>query len=569
MPDRSSSQTGSSLAKDDLAAQLDALMAQVDAAEAEARDEQEARERRAGGDRRASGADDRRKPQPATKNQGAKTGAGSTGDDAVRAADRATRQAQDLASQVDAAPSAKAKAAGQPADAGRSPDPDAEAALEDLEDCFASVQEVMEEFGETLEASPESGADGNEVDADEVDAERRVAAAEQVEEEMRGEELVDQLQSMLDDDVATDQAAPVGASPAAGASDKAAEAEAKADPQTANALEAEAPKRGGDRERDASASDDPASPSAPMIQQIDSLLAEHAEEALDGDFEDVVAMLDPADLPRAEEAGAGSDGSERSETDAEGEDGSASDEPAAEGKSVAGKHGEGQRLGEAGSAGVEAEAGTSGDDEDDDELGGGFDSLEALLGDDSELRKADAEAEAPAEGGADAAADDASEAAGVAEAGTATTAEAKTGGDDDFELDLDLDGLFEAPADTPPPPPEPVRSAPVAEGADAEPVQGVYAGEEPEVAEADAAPGSSERSDAGGRASSGGWSVTINAEVLRRVLAVVLGLVFTLCTVMNRPMDKLPADVRQAVAWVALAIAGPGLGLVLYGLLLA
>lgn len=48
-----------------------------------------------------------------------------------------------------------------------------------------------------------------------------------------------------------------------------------------------------------------------------------------------------------------------------------------------------------------------------------------------------------------------------------------------------------------------------------------------------------------------------------------MSLLLTVCALVNKPLDKLPPDIKQTVGWVALAVAGPGMLLIVYGLLRA
>ncbi|MEM9883171.1 MAG: hypothetical protein AAF800_09670 [Planctomycetota bacterium] len=284
----------------------------------------------------------------------------------------------------------------------------------------------------------------------------------------------------------------------------------------------------------------------PLIEQLDSLLADHAEDALAGDFESVESLLgrdDPA---------IGDDAAPPESAEAPEAPGASPPEPEAQ---------------------------------NDDELDGGFASPDEVLGTASPPEPAVGDGEAEAEP-------------------LAETPAEPSGSDDDAEDAFDgldeIDGLFEAPeAMTPrpsPPPPAAEASADDDAGFESDDGDGPDGGfasldtlltaDPPDPADADGAPTVADKPAAGYDATdadagadpetraAGGWSVTLNAAALRRAFQVVkpaaawaMGWALWACVLINAPLGKVPEPWRQAVGWSAWAVAGPGVLLIVYGLL--
>lgn len=241
---------------------------------------------------------------------------------------------------------------------------------------------------------------------------------------------------------------------------------------------------------------------APLIDQIDGLLADHAQDVIAGEFEDVDAILGVPDTSGENVADPVDD-----------------------------LEGDFKTVDEL-------------DEPDDDELEGGFESLNELL----EPEEPD-KAQESADSEDDEACDDldgmfmppsaVSDAPPVEEASPLPEAAAEEDEvpEGDFaSLDAMLNAPVPSPEDAEGAPPDPPTSEPVA----AEPAK---------------------KSDPAPR------RFKFNPAVVRAAAVVVLGGLLSVCALVNKPLDKLPDDMKQAVGWVALAVAGPGLLLVGYGLL--
>ncbi|MEL7087496.1 MAG: hypothetical protein AAGL98_03500, partial [Planctomycetota bacterium] len=242
---------------------------------------------------------------------------------------------------------------------------------------------------------------------------------------------------------------------------------------------------------------------APLIDQIDGLLAENAEDVIAGEFEDVDSILGVPDTSGKHVADPADDPGE-----------------------------------EAGPTPAAAEDNGLGDDE----LEGGFESLNELL-----EPAASAAPPVPVE-------------------------------DDDEEEDGDdLDGMFMPPSAVTSPPPE--VPAPVEESAPADDEEGEFASIDamlnappPSPEEAEGVPpppapsGPPASANDTPRPSTTAKRFVFNPDALRALVALLVSGLLGGCALVNRPLDKLPDEVRQTVGWVALAVAGPGLLLIGYGL---
>jgi len=406
---------------------------------------------------------------------------------------------------------------------------DVEDALDELEGAFDAVQDVIEAFDENAAPAPEPASEPT----------TKAATGEtQTQLQQRDDDLAAQLQSLLDE---TDtEEADHFASPdellAENAEAKPNDANAESDDVTeeddgldgdfdstvediiAEAAAAEAasppaaPASAGTDNGPSTTPDDP-----PLIDQLDSLLADHAEDALSGEFESVDDLLGVSET--ADENAADPD-------DALDED----------------------------------------EQEDEDDLGGDFQSMDDLL------TKPEAPEPEPAEVKVEAEAE--------VEAPLAAMPPAEPRREEPaLELD-EIDGLFEAPTAMPA---SPSAAAP-AEAAIKNEAQADEDGEEeaggfesldalfsaapPSDQDRDGAPPAAQKkAKAKAKPPAEGWSITLNLAVLQAAAALLLGWTLWTCAMANKPIDKLPDDIKQAVGWVALAVAGPGVLLVVYGLL--
>lgn len=377
---------------------------------------------------------------------------------------------------------------------------DVEDAFDDLQGAFDAVQDVIAELDDEPDPTPEPVAN------------HAPAAAKETEAEVQGrdDDLAAQLQSLLDeasqeeaerfvspeellreDDSAEDDDELEGDFTAT-VEDVIAEAEAAPENQAKPQTEPEA-------DADANA--------PPLIDQIDSLLADHADDAISGEFESVDQLLGVSDT------------SDENVADADDE------------------------L-----------------DDEDDELGGDFQSMDDLLTKpdpapakpEPVMPKPDPRREEPA-----------------------------------MELD-EIDGLFEAPAALS------ARPAAQAAPADAAPnsadplddddgdaggfesLDALFSAPPPSVEDRDGSPPaeaatskakSESKRKSKAKPSTEAWTLTLNLAVLQAAAVLLMGWTLWACAMVNKPMDKLPSDIKQTVGWVALAIAGPGVLLVVYGLL--
>lgn len=407
-----------------------------------------------------------------------------------------------------------------------------EAAFDEFEGVFESAQQVIGEIDQDIadetETADEPQAEIEPIATAVEDAPESTAATPETEPEQSEDDLASQIQALLDESSADEAAAFV--SPEEVLNESADPPEAS--PETPEPAEVTAPPAAeAAAEAEAQASDN----EAPLIDQIDDLLAGHAEDAIAGEFEDVDTILGVSSAPGENVADPIDD----------------LEEDAADGNAA------------------EAE---------DDELGGSFESMDDLFN-------------TPPEAVADAA--ESGEPLGAVASEAANAAP----GEDEEEDDGEIDGMFQAPEalDAPPPevppeaPPEatpeatPEVSEPAAAAAsadrDAEEDDGFDGGFESLDGLLDAPPPTAE--DADGAAAStkkptpakaapadAGWSVTISLAGLQAAAMLVVAGTLWACTLINKPVGKLPADLQQAVGWAALAVAGPGLLLIVYGLLL-
>ncbi|MEM1107973.1 MAG: hypothetical protein AAGH99_04700 [Planctomycetota bacterium] len=392
---------------------------------------------------------------------------------------------------------------------------DVEDAFDELQGAFDAVQDVIAEVED--EPTPEPPAEAVVAEANEPTAEAGNENETEAEREQRDDDLAAQLQSLLDEAnaeeadsfVSPEELEEASAAPESEPVDEDDEldgdhatvddviAQASGEPPTTpeipEATNAEA------AEAEAAPAED-----QPLIEQIDSLLAGHAEDAISGEFESVDELL--------------------------GVDSTAGDNVADPADDL-----------------DETE-------DDDDDLGGDFQSMEDLLA------KPDEEPEPTPES-----------------AETAAPPPAATREEPAVELDQ-LDGLFAAPT---PPSPSPAPAAAAAEEADPgdaggfESLDALLTAPEPTEEERDGAPppapGKAETADAASTSKSddtGGWKFTIDVRTLQAAAALLLGWTLWACAMVNKPLGKLPEEIQQTVGWVALAIAGPGVLLIVYGLLL-
>lgn len=279
----------------------------------------------------------------------------------------------------------------------------------------------------------------------------------------------------------------------------------------------------------------PPPPPPPSIDQLDTLLADHAEDSLAGTFEDGDAILGVATPPPS----------------------ASTARPASAPEALA----------------------TEGDVDD------LFDALDRMEAQAAKIRESTLAQPSEAR---DAAAEDFDEIEGLFEApknlglstplpGDSSTksepviqgSAADSAGADEADAEQDFEGGFEslddmldaeipaeadgAPAPAPPAPtPAPVATkTAVPVGPTVKTPVAVETVAKPKKVKADAEP----------------WQITLNLAMFRAAAVLLLGVVLWTCALVNKPMDKLPDDMKQAVSWVALAVAGPGVLLVFYGLL--
>lgn len=388
-------------------------------------------------------------------------------------------------------------------------------ALEDLLGAFDAVQDVVSELDSAPATAPPKSDDV--APADDAEVKQAVGPATdaadpeqdetEAERQQRDEELTAQLQAMLDEASADEHASfvspedvlkenqgeqPEENAPAQGPAEPVAEAETQAPPapEAAEAADAE---------------------EAPLIEQIDTLLADHAEDAISGEFESVDTILG-VDTPPGENVADPAD-------DLDPED--AADEPEA------------------------------------DALGGDFQSLDDLM-----VKPDEAQEDDPDQDEADDEDDDLDGLFQAPEAVDESTpahtpepapevSEAPAEEDEQQTQDDEIEGGFES-LDTmldAPPPTEDQRDG------------------TPAPAATETAAATAEPQPPTQPAQNGGWEIKINLAVLRAAAALLLGWMLWSCAVVNKPLDRLPETVQQTVGWVALAVAGPGALLVGYGLI--
>ena len=380
---------------------------------------------------------------------------------------------------------------------------DADAALDAFEDAFESVQDVVNDAVEpsaapaappTSDPDPPSETQAASTAESDPDATAAAEAPEtEAQREQRDDELAAQIQSLLDESAAEEAQAFVSPDELldedaqAPSDDPAPPAEAAADTATPTD------------------SAPPAEDDAPLIEQIDDLLADHAEDVIAGEFEDVDTILGVPETA----------GENVADPTDDLDPGNVS-EPAPEA--------------------AEAE---------DDDLDGAFESMSELLNPAEEPAPDEASApEAVAE--EDAVDDDDLDGMFMPPSAMTPPPENPEPAEEDVEGDFtSLDDMLNAP----PPSPEDADGAPPPEAAESpEPTQ-TPASEEPSAAPAEA---------------SAGWR--IGPTAFRAAAVLLLGVLLTGCALINQPLDRFSPDIKQTVGWVALAVAGPGLVLIGYGL---
>lgn len=459
----------------------------------------------------------------------------------------APEKSDDLASQLDAlmakAGNSEADASEADAESSMAQDPpgtdvitdgpaDVEDALDDLQGAFDAVQDVIAE----IEGKPdvEAAATPAEHEPPLVAEAPQTPTADAVDElPDQEDDLAAQVQSLLDE--ANAEEADSFVSPEE-LLDEAPEDQDKAEDdgldghfeavvddaivetaapedQTPPAAQAAAPTENASAEASAEP-EEVSADDAPLIEQIDSLLADHADDAISGEFESVDELLG-----------------------VKGTSGENNADPTDD---------------------LDAE-----DEDEDDGLGGDFQSMDDLLA----KPKTDEEPEAQPQPSPAASAEPRQEEPSV-------------------ELD-EIDGLFEAPqAISEEPAPrastaeEDVSAEAEAEGEDED--QEADGGFESLDAMLDAPPPSIEDRDGSPPAppvkaksktksksntSDDSFKLTINLALLQTAAALLLGWTLWTCGQVNKPIDKLPDEMKQTVGWVALAVAAPGMLLVVYGLL--
>ncbi|MEO0514367.1 MAG: hypothetical protein AAF086_03620 [Planctomycetota bacterium] len=370
-----------------------------------------------------------------------------------------------------------------------------EDAFDDLQGAFDAVQDVIAELEDEPAAQDQAPAEPESMP--EPDASTETEAELQ----QRDDDLAAQLQSLLDE--ASAEEAESFVSPEELMDESAADEDeddeldgdvtATVDDVIAAAQAPSTPEPTSDPE--------PAEGDPPLIDQLDSLLADHAEDAISGEFESVDELLGVSETAS--------------------EDGDAFDTQ----------------------------------DEDDD-LGGDFQSMDDLLA------KPEPEVEAKPEDHVE----------------VKFPPPAPRNEEPAKELD-EIDGLFEAPQAVvaAPTPEAEADEAPAFESDDDQDADGgfesldaLFAAPPPSIEDRDGAPPKAKaktKAKRKAKSDAEGWSITLNLAVLQAAAALLLGWTLWSCAMVNKPIDKLPDEIKQTVGWVALAVAGPGVLLVAYGLL--
>ncbi|MBB6429335.1 hypothetical protein [Algisphaera agarilytica] len=412
---------------------------------------------------------------------------------------------------------------------------DVEAALDGVQGAFDAVQDVIAEIEEAEEA--EAQAIEEIQSAPQTDANDEPAAPTRAELDAQEDDLAAQVQSLLDEAQAEEAAGfvspeevineyqdePTAEETAGPIDDQDLEghfhatvddviAETQDEPEAvapqpvaaspepqAQAVEPEpTPEPTPTAEATEASADDP-----PLIEQIDTLLADHAEDAISGEFESVDELLGVGSTPEA-------DSSETEEAIAPEDDA-----------------------------------------EEADDLGGDFQSMEDLLGNPDEASEPEAEAAA------------------------------KKPTREEMSVELDqLDGLFAAPtaiAEPDPAPPaeeatpeeEPAEDDDVTSGFES--LDDLLDAPPPTEEERDGAPpaaaDSTPAEKQAGSAESG-LKLTLKLALFKAAAVFLLGWTLWACAIVNQPLDKLPEQIKQTVGWVALAVVGPAMLLITYGLFL-
>lgn len=401
---------------------------------------------------------------------------------------------------------------------------DVEDALDDLQGAFDAVQDVIDEIEGKPEVEPAATHEDPTPEVVASATETTEAPAAEAEPQDDEDDLAAQVQSLLDEasaeeadsfispeellnDAAQDEAeddaldghfdatvddviAEAAGIDAADATDAQATAPAEAQASAEPVAEPEA------------SADD-----APLIEQIDSLLADHAEDAISGEFESVDQLLGVSETSGENVADPADDLDEEAE---------------------------------------------------DDGLGGDFQSMDDLLtkpetDEEPEETKAEPSPAASAEPRQEEPSVELDEIDGLFEAPQAISEESApqaSAAEEDVSVedeDKEADGGFEsldAMLDAPPPSVEDRDGSPPAPPVKAE-----------------------SKTKTKSQTSDDGFKITINLALLQTAAALLLGWTLWACAIVNKPIDKLPDEMKQTVGWVALAVAAPGMLLVVYGLL--
>ncbi len=402
----------------------------------------------------------------------------------------------DLASQLDALMAKVGHAepqavAEQPLDTGVIADgpADVEDAFDELQGAFDAVQDIIADLDDepVADAAPEAPP------APETEAQLQ----------QRDDDLAAQLQSLLDEASAQEAQDFVSAEDLMGESPAEDQDQDELDGDFVSAV---------DEVIDKTTAPKPAVGDPALIDQIDSLLADHAEDAINGEFESVDELLGVAQTA-------------------------------------------GDNL---------ADPMDGLDLEDEDDLGGDFQSMDDLLAKPESSVKAEPQAQVEVK----------------------FPPPAPRREEPAKELD-EIDGLFEAPqamkpAPAPSPKPlaiedpafEPDDDEDADEAGGFESLDALFAAPPPSIEDRDGAPPKAKgkakakaKTKNQNKGKTEGWSITLNLAVLQAAAALLLGWTLWTCAVVNKPVDKLPDEIKQTVGWVALAVAGPGVLLVVYGLL--
>ena len=146
---------------------------------------------------------------------------------------------------------------------------------------------------------------------------------------------------------------------------------------------------------------------------------------------------------------------------------------------------------------------------------------------------------------------------------------------------MDIDGLFDAPATTTAAAPADVDDDMFEGGFDS--LDELLKAEQPSPEEADGAPvpeidvpmppaakaAAPKAPSAASATTSDGWSITIDLKLIQRITQAIAAVTLRSCAAVNRPVEPLSDEMKQTIGWVALAVAGPGAGLIAYALIFA